>query len=149
MQKTYTIVKEQVNGDKVYIDYTKINGYKFKPKNKSNSKIKINSLVIIKPSFTTKVLKKKVKKKLDFYLKYMISLIDNETDSTPGDLNEVLGELKRYRAIVEYKYSKYLEKKYIELLLKKIDILEHELKMKIIIIQEEMMYEKQENNKSK
>ena len=144
MEKTYTIVKEQNNGEKVYIDYTKFNGYKIKPRNniKYNG-VKVNSLVILKPSFIEKVLKKKVKRKLDFYLQYIISLMDNDEDGTVGNLRLALDDLARYKSIVEYKYRKYLEEKYINLLLKKIDILEHEIKMKLIYKQEEV-YELEE-----
>ena len=71
MEKTYTIVKEQTNGEKIYIDYSKFNGYKVKPRNNVKyAGVKVNSLVIMKPSFIEKILKKKVKRKLDFYLQY-------------------------------------------------------------------------------
>ena len=43
-----------------------------------------------------------------------------------------LNDLTRYREIVESKYRKYMDDKYISLLLKKIDLLEHEMKSKII-----------------
>lgn len=145
MEKTYTIVKEQNNGEKVYIDYTKFNGYKVRPKNnvKYNG-VKVNSLVILKPSFIEKILKKKVKRKLDFYLQYIISLMDNdEEDGNVGNLKLALDDLARYKSIVEYKYRKYLDQKYINLLLKKMDILEHEIKMKLIYKQEEV-YEMEE-----
>lgn len=148
MENTYTIVKEEYNGDKVYIDYTKLNGFKFTPKNsfKYNG-IKVNSLVVVKQSFIEKLLKKKVKRKLDFYLQYIISLMDNDEDNGTG-LKEALNDLERYKSIVEYKYRKYLDQKYINLLLKKIDILEHELKMKIIYMQEDV-YEMEERGKSR
>ena len=56
MEKTYTIVKEQFNGDKVYIDYTKFKGFKVKPRNNVKyDGIKVNSLVILKPSFIEKL----------------------------------------------------------------------------------------------
>ena len=43
----------------------KINGYKIKPKNSFDYKnIKVNSMIIIKPSFIEKILKKKIKRKL-------------------------------------------------------------------------------------
>lgn len=148
MENTYTIVKEQYNGDKVYIDYTKLNGFKFKPKNAIKYKgIKVNTLVVVKPSFIEKLLKKKVKRKLDFYLNYIISLMDNDEDDGT-DLKEALTDLERYKSIVEYKYRKYLDSKYINLLLKKIDILEHEIKMKIIYRQEELL-EVEEKGKSR
>lgn len=145
MEKTYTIVKEQTNGDKIYIDYSKIKGYEVKPRNNVKyDGVKVNSLVIMKPSFVEKLLKKKVKRKLDFYLQYIISLMDNnEEDGNVGNLKLALDDLARYKSIVEYKYRKYLDQKYINLLLKKMDILEHEIKMKLIYKQEEV-YEMEE-----
>lgn len=148
MENTYTIVKEAYNGEKVYIDYSKLNGFKFTPKNSIKYKgIKVNTLLVIKPSFIEKLLKKKVKRKLDFYLNYIISLMDNDEEDGTG-LSEAYNDLKRYKSIVEYKYRKYLDQKYINLLLKKIDILEHELKMKMIYLQEEV-YELEERRRSR
>ena len=148
MENTYTIVKETYNGEKVYIDYSKINGFKFTPKNSFRYKgIKVNSLLVVKPSFIEKLLKKKVKRKLDFYLNYIISIMDDEEDDGTG-LNEAYNDLKRYKSIIEYKYRKYLDQKYINLLLKKIDILEHELKMKLVYLQDEV-YEMEERGKSR
>ena len=148
MENTYTIVKESYNGEKVYIDYSKINGFKFTPKNSFRYKgVRVNSLLVVKPSFIEKLLKKKVKRKLDFYLNYIISLMDDEDEDGSG-LNEAYNDLQRYKSIVEYKYRKYLEQKYINLLLKKIDILEHELKMKMLYLQEEV-YEMEERGKSR
>ncbi len=149
MEKTYTIVKEQYNGDKIYIDYSKLNGFKVKPKNniKYNG-VKVNSLIIVKPSFIQKLLKKKVKRKLDFYLQYIISLMDNDEGESSTDLKLALNDLARYKSIVEYKYRKYLDQKYINLLLKKISILENEIKSKLIYKQEEI-YEVEEKGKSR
>ncbi len=139
MEKHYNIIKEQYNGDKVYIDYTKIDGFKFKPRNNINyGGIKVNSLIIIKPSFIEKLLKKKIKKKLDLYLNYIISLMENDDDTDPTDLREALNDLARYKSIVEYKYNKYLDDKYITLLLRKINILENEIKAKMVYINEDI-----------
>ncbi|MBP3461279.1 MAG: hypothetical protein J6K21_02590 [Bacilli bacterium] len=149
MEKTYTIVKEQYNGDKVYIDYSKLNGFKVKPKNNIKYKgVKVNSLIIVKPSFIQKLLKKKVKRKLDFYLQYIISLMDNDDSESSSDLKLALNDLSRYKSIIEYKYRKYLDQKYINLLLKKMDILENEIKTKLMYKQEEI-YEIEEKGKSR
>ncbi len=147
MKSTYTIVKE-CNGDKIIIDYSKLDGYKFKPKNKIKyNGIKVNSIVVVKKSFIEKLLKKKVKRKLNYYLEYIISLIDNDDEDGSG-LKEALTDLERYKSIVEYKYKKYLNQKYITLLLKKIKLLENELKTKILIYEnEEVLVE--ENKKSR
>ena len=52
-------------------------------------------------------------------------------DETSGDLlGFVLNDVTRFRAVVMNKYRQYLDQHYIDLLLKKLDLLEHELKVK-------------------
>ena len=136
----YSIVKNYY-GDKICIDYKLLKGFEFKPKNNIKYKgIKVDSLTIIKKSFVEKLLKKKVKRKLDFYLNYIINNMDEDDSETAGGLNEILNDIARYKAIIEYKYRKFLEEEYINLLLKKINVIEHELKLKLLYKQE-MMYE--------
>lgn len=145
--KHYTIAKTNYNKELVVINYDKLDGFKVKPKGGINYPgVKVNSLIIVKPSFIEKVLKKKVRIKLDYYLKYLISIVD-EDDST--DARKALNDLTRYKEIVEYKYRKYLDDRYINVLLKKIAVLERELKAKAVyqkvrqekIFDEEMVYE--------
>lgn len=136
MKKTYIVAKSNYEGEITVIDYEKIDGFKITPKNKIDYPgIKVNSMIIIKPSFIEKVLKKKVKRKLDYYLDYIVTLVGNSTDYDEDDdegLREALNDLTRYKEIVEYKYRKYLDDKYINLLLKKIALLEREIKAKIV-----------------
>lgn len=135
------MVEKNYFGDKIYIDYTKLKGFEFKPRNKIKyDGIKVDSLTIIKKSFVEKLLKKKVKRKLDFYLEYIINNMNDDDNETAGGLNEVLNDVARYKAIIEYKYRKFLEEEYINLLLKKVNIIERELKLKLLYKQE-MMYE--------
>ena len=130
MKKHYIIAKSNYDGEVVVIDYNKIDGYKVMPKNDIKYPgVKINYLIIIKPSFIEKVLKKKVKIKLDYYLKYFIAVIDDDSDS---DSRKALGELERFKETIEYKYRKYLDDKYINLLLKKVSLLEKEIKSKVV-----------------
>lgn len=127
--KCYTIIKRNQQGEITLETLEKINGYQVKPKNKCNYKnIKVNSMVIIKPSFIEKVLKKKIKRKLEYYLNYIINLAD---DSDDDNCRLALDELERYKETVEYKYRKFLDDKFINLLQKKISLIEHEIKMKL------------------
>lgn len=127
--KSYTVIKTNYQGEITLELLEKINGYKVKPKNSFDYKnIKVNSMVIIKPSFIEKILKKKIKRKLEFYLNYIINLVDEEDD---GDYRESLDELERFKETVEYKYRKFLDDKFINLLYKKIALIEHEIKVKI------------------
>ena len=128
MKKNYTIIKANNKGEITLETIEKINGYKVKPKNNCNYKgMKVNSMVIIKPSFIEKVLKRKIKTKLEFYLNYIINLIDEDDDD---DTRKALDELERFKETVEYKYRKYLDDKYVNLLHKKISLIEHEIKLK-------------------
>lgn len=127
--KSYTVIKTNYQGEITLELLEKINGYKVKPKNSFEYKnIKVNSMVIIKPSFIEKILKKKIKRKLEFYLNYIINLVDEEDD---GDYRKSLDELERFKETVEYKYRKFLDDKFINLLYKKIALIEHEIKVKI------------------
>ena len=134
MKKHYAIHNENIYLEINSLDYKKLRGFRFTPKNKVKyNGVKVNKLIVVKPSFTNNILKKKIKKKLDMYLKYVVEILDNDDDDS-GVLELALNDLERYRRTVLNKYQLYLEKKYINLLLKKIELLEHELKTKLMYI---------------
>ena len=135
--KHYYICKKGNDNEIVYISYDKIKGYGFTPRNnvKYNG-IVVNKLVIIKPSMIEKILKKKIKRKLDIYLKLIIEFIDSEDGSTGDSIREALNDLSKYKDIVQYKYRKYLDDKYFQILMKKIAILEYELNTRLVNIRE-------------
>jgi len=137
-EKFYVVEKHKYDDKIVQIDSGKMNGFKITPKNEiSYDGVVVNSLLLMKPSFIEKVLKKKNKRKLEYYLQYMIALTEND-DEDPSTIREALNDLTRYRDIIEYKYRKYLDDKYVDILLKKVNLLEHELKTKLIY--KEMSY---------
>lgn len=131
------------------LDYNKLKGFKFNPQNNVKyDGIVVNKMVIIKPSMIEKVLKKKIKRKLDLYLRLIIKFIESD-DSSEGDaLREALNDLSRYKSIIEHKYKKYLDEKYLNILLKKIAILDYELNSKLIALESEY-YEEKENHRKR
>ena len=130
--RRYLLNKDSKTKELVVLDYDKLHGYEFNPKNSSEYMgVSVNKMVVIKPSFVEKVLKKKVKRKLDLYLQFIINVLDDE-DTDPTSLRTVLNDLERYRRTIINKYQLYLDEKYVNLLLKKIDLLSHEIKMKLI-----------------
>lgn len=133
-KKRYVVQKDQKKAEKVTFSCKKIDGFHITPHNKVNHPgISVNSMLLVKPSLIEKLLKKKNQRKLDYYLQYIISLIDSEEGTTDDStLRTALNDLTRYREIVEYKYRKYLDDKYINLLLKKIALLEHEIKSRMV-----------------
>ena len=131
MTSKHYMIYKNTNDDMCYIDYKKLDGFKVRPTNHfSSEEITVNKLVLIKPSFIDKVLKRKTKKKLDEYLKIIISLMEDDDEGT--NLSEALNELSKYSRLVQNTYRKYLDERYIELLLTKISLLEQELKNRII-----------------
>ena len=134
-EKHYYVCKKGNDKQIIYMDYDKLKGFGFSPKNNVKyDGIIVNKMVIIKPSMIEKVLKRKIRRKLDLYLKLIIKFIESD-DSSDGDtLREALNDLTRYKNIIEYKYKKYLDEKYLSILLKKIALLEYELNSKYITI---------------
>ena len=128
MSKNYIVAKKQNNGDITFINYTKMEGFKVTPKNNVEYPgIEVNSMFIVKPIFIEKMLKRKNKIKLNYYLNYIIDESDDDSD-----YRKVLDNIARYKSIIEYKYRKYLDDKYINLLNKKLNLVENKIKSKLI-----------------
>lgn len=146
-KQNYLLVKDNFERAIVDINYTKLDGFKFNPKNQVEyDGVIVNEMVIINPSFIENVLKRKTKKKLELYLKFIIGLIDNDSSTSSDDLKEALNGLVRYKGIVENKYRRFLDERYMNVLLKKINLLEQELKNKIIYYKEPV---KEESKKTR
>lgn len=137
MSEKHYFVNKKNNNEIIYLDYNKLKGFDFSPKNKIKyDGIVVNKMVIIKPSMIEKVLKRKIKNKLDLYLKLIVRFIESEDSDSGESIREALNDLTRYKSIIAHKYRKYLDEKYLRLLLKKIVILEYELNSKLMAINE-------------
>ena len=129
--KKYHLYKRKTKERKVELNTNKEIGYTIKPKNQMKYEgIVVNSMTIIDDYLIKTLLKKKIKKKLDMYLQFLITVLE-EDDTDGGHLMFALNDLERYRRIVINNYKKYLEDKYIKLLMNKMDLIEQELKSKI------------------
>lgn len=113
------------------ITLPKIKGYQFMPKNKVHyDGILVTEVCIVKPTFIEKMMKRKIKNRLDFYLRYVIEGMDGEDDS--DDTRKALDDLQRYRVFVRDRYAPFLDEKYIDLLEKKFSVLERELRSLVL-----------------
>lgn len=136
MKKKYILVEKFPLEVALNINYEKIEGYHIKPQNKIKyDGILVDKLIIIKPSFIQKLIKKKIKRKLDNYLEFIIGIMDEKDDDAIDDINKVLDSFERYKLLIKGIYFKYLDEKYYNLLLKKIDVLNSELLKKKYIIE--------------
>lgn len=126
----YSLQKEGIDLEVSMKPY-KYNGFQVTPKNEIHyAGIEVNQMTLINASFIEKVIKKKIKKRLDSYMNYMIYLLEESDDTDSGDVKLALNDLERLKTMIKNKYRFYLEEKYVELLMKKINLLERELKMK-------------------
>lgn len=133
MAYKYQLIEKQEELKIVDGDLKHLSGYKFIPKNEVEyNGITVSKMLLIKPTFIEKLLKKKIKRKLDGYLKFIVEVIDDEDGSNDDEhLNHVLDDLARYKSIINSKYKEFLDEKYISLLLQKIQLLENELREKL------------------
>lgn len=134
MSKKYTYAKDECINEDVVINTKKLKGLKVTPKNDIKYDTgRIDEVVLIDTTVIDNVLKRKIKNKLDDYLEYVMDIV--EDDDTDGDtIREAKDDLARYKSIVRNKYKKYLNERYIELLSKKIELLEYELNNKELML---------------
>jgi hypothetical protein len=130
MNKKYAISFKDENRLALDLDVSLIKGFDFKPKNNVKyDGIVVSRATIINPEFIESILKRKNNNKIERYLDYILHLLSDE-DSGEDAVVIALDELHRFRMMIMNKQKQFLKDKYIEALLKKIGILEEELKIK-------------------
>ena len=72
-------------------------------------------------------------------MNFLINAADEDDDDSEA-LQLVIDDIERYKNIIINKYSKFLDKRYIKSLLKKVNMVEKELKAKLkeIILTDEI-----------
>lgn len=139
LEKENKVVNEQIN---VSLN----DGLKLKPRNLDKYDVpNVDTIMFFNKSFIEKILHKKLVRKLNYYLKYILELLND--DSASGDtIREALNDLTRYKSIVEYKYQQYLDEKFLEQFMRQMDTLEKELKMRLLY---QSFYDEPEETKGK
>ena len=122
--KKVTIRKAKVN-------YQEADGYEFAPKGKKYDDVA--KVTVLEKSLKEQILKKKIE---NDYRKIVmhISTILNEDPDDSGSVLTAYTELDRLKQILIYKYKEKLNKKILEMYLKKLSILEMEINKLMINI---------------
>ena len=138
LDKKYLIVKEKNDPAITYFEYDKMHGYDLS--RKKNIKIKdainVNKVVIINPSLMNKVATKKVNLKFERLLKLLNVIFETDDDSAGTAYREGLNEISKLRLEAYTKYRKYMEEEEFTLVMKKLDILEQELKLRLYYLEQ-------------
>ena len=129
VSKRFVVTKDKKNDSITYVEYDLIKGFGVNPKNKVKieDRINVNKMVIINSSLIETLVSKKCKKNLEKIIK-LLSAIDDTGDD--GSLEIALTELEKFKSYLKNKYKEYMEKKEYDLYLKKLEILESELKLR-------------------
>lgn len=149
-KRHYKIIKNKYDRKKISLDEKKLVGFSVKPRNNVYySGVEVNRMMLVNRNFIQTVLKKKIKRKLDLYLQYIVDIMNDSDEDSGTTIRFALNDLEKYRSIIENNYKKYLEQKYIEQLLKKIRLIEHELRVKEYYVSQYSMSLQEERGKSR
>lgn len=126
----FLIVKDNRTKQIKYFDYDKIDGYNLRAKKNYNffDDINVSRVIIINPSFSQKIARRKMNSKFERLLTMMQVVC--EDDDTGEGLDIVLDEANKLKMELINKYRKFLEAEELELMYKKIEIVEKELDLR-------------------
>lgn len=128
---SYLINKKAKNDSVVSIE--ELDGYKFKPKTKNGEYLKVSEVTIVDRVLIDKILTIKFNKSFNKVARLAIKVI-NDDDSTDDDAAIVLDEVELVRQILLNRYQKFLNQEKEKLFLKKLRLIENELRVKQIEI---------------
>ena len=131
MTKRFVVTKDENTQTLTYKEYDSLKGYDFKPKNKLSKEeiINVDERVIINPSLIEKLISKKCKKTLERILK-LISFIYDDDETGEESVTLALNEIAKFKELLDTKYKEYMKEKEYKLMLKKLEILENEVKLR-------------------
>jgi len=135
LKKKYVIVRSALDGK---ISKDEFHGHSLNPKNnaKRTDVISVKNLNIVETSFTQTIMKKNIERKLQQLLVLMMKVLD--TDSTDDDFL-VLDEADRLKSMLMNDYVKVLGEEYRKSVMKKIDYIVREFKIKRVYVTEEII----------
>ena len=144
LDKRYHIIKDSNDKSITYFEYDKMSGYDLSPKKgvKIEDAINVNKVVIINHSLAFKV----AKKKLDIKFRKLLQLLNTifeSNDETGEAYHQGLDEVERLKQELMDKYKRHLDDDEFDTMEKKLGILEHELKVRLFFIEEQLEYDKE------
>lgn len=139
LNKKYLIVKDKNDSSITYFESNSMQGYDLTTK--KNVKIKdaidVSKVVIINPSLMNKVATKQVNLKFKKLLQFVTVIFDQTDDSDPATAYHLgLNEISKLRLEAKVKYYKYMKQEEIDVIEKKLDILEQELKLRLYYLEQ-------------
>jgi len=146
MTKRFVVTKDENTQTITYKEYDSLKGYDFKPKNKLSKEdiINVDEMVIINPSLIEKLISKKCKKTLERILK-LISFIYDDDETGEESVELALNEIAKFKELLDTKYKEYMKEKEYKLMIKKLEILGNEVKLRKLYLNSKENREKVDN----
>ena len=146
INQRFLIVKNKDSKEIKYFDYDKIDGYDLKAKKDMtfSDAINVSRVIIINPSFSEKIATRKMNAKFERRINLMNYVCSEDDGNDETNLDIVLDETSKLRRELINKYKKFISEEKIQLMLKKLDIIERELKLRKV----SLAYDKYEVNYS-
>ena len=120
------------NKNESILDFDDIEGYTFRPK-KSNNYLNVDNVKIVNKDMIDRILTIKYEKAFKRLVSLAMSVLENE-DASSEDTRIVLDETELVREILLNKYQKFLTQEKEKLFLKKLRLIENEMRMKQVEI---------------
>ena len=133
--------------DDSVVSIKELDGYTFKPKQGNGNYIKVNEVKIVDKVMIEKILSMKFDKSFKQLVALALRVINDE-DADEDSVGIVLDEVELVRQILLEKYHKFISYEKEQLFLKKLRIIENEMRVKQIKIKQKAIYLEQQEEKS-
>lgn len=134
--------------DESVVSIRELDGYQFKPRSTKDSYIKVNKVTIVDRVMIDKILTMKFNKSFKKVVALALQVINDE-DSDEGNVTIVLGEVELVREILLNRYQKFLSYEKEQLFLKKLRLIENELRMKQVAIKRKAQFLEMQEEKTR
>ncbi len=134
--------------DDLVISIKELDGYKFKPKSNNGKYIKVNEVTVVDRVMIDKILSMKFDKSFKQLVALALRVI-NDPDADDAEAEIVLDEVELVRQILLNRYQKFLSHEKEQLFLKKLRIIENEIRVKQVQIKQKAIYLEQQEEKTR
>ncbi len=144
----FLIVKGNDKNDKMHFNYGKFDGYNLTVKKgvHFSDAIDVNRVLIVNPTLIDKVATKKINNKFDRLISVMQMVCEEDDDTDTGEGYRIaLDEANKLKMELLNKYRKFISEEKLSLMIKKIEILEDELKLRQELLKDALEREEELN----
>ena len=134
--------------DDSVVSIKELDGYIFKPKPGKGNYIKVNEVKIVDKVMIEKILSMKFERAFKQLVALALRVINDE-DADDDTAMIVLDEVELVRQILLERYHKFISQEKEKLFLKKLRIIENEIRVKQIKIKQKAVYLEQQEEKSR